>query len=418
MVMRRNFEFPAMQAMVLCTCIVTVPVAVAQEFSWQVAGRYEDANIDYAAESRQSSLRGTYYLSPVDDQAGPWELAPFLSRGSYLTVGTARVEHRQEPLFPALVGDASGRFIDLPNETVGVPGFDVVPPSFASFPSESGIDTSGYAFDGRYVWPGTGWYAGAHAGRSDGDVLPQLPFAQTSMDDESSGLFAGRYFGARTSLELGLGSQSMSQDVRFRPFEVFDPTFGLVDFPGLPELPSIEIRTGMETETDSARLSFRHVGDFSDWTFSVSASIDSSRTDTRLFVPAPTGFPATVDAIGPPLPDVVFGTPIGASTFIPGTIFQSERERQVSVSAALFPNQAVGVRLSYTNKDQELGSSDLVRLSASWFFVRNAAVEVELIRTRSGRGFGGVLESGTRSGRGFGGVPESDAVAVRLLGRF
>lgn len=394
-----------MQAMVLCTCIVTVPVAVAQEFSWQVAGRYEDANIDYLAESRLSSLRGTYYLSPVDDQAGPWELAPFLSRSSYVTVGTARMKHRQEPLFPARIGDAPRAIIDLPNDTIGVPGFDSLSPAFGSFPSESGIDTSGYAFDGRYVWPGTGWYAGAHAGRSDGDMLPQLPFVQTTMDDESSSLFAGRYFGARTTLELSLGTQDMSQDVRFSPFDVFDPTFGLVDLPGIPELPSIELQTGIETETDSARLSFRHVGDFSNWTFSVFASIDSSRTDTRLLIPAPPGFRVPVDAIEPPLPVFVVGTPIGIPTFTPTAIFQSERERQVSVSGALFPNQAVGVRLAYTNKDHELGSSELVRLSASWFFVRNGAIEVELIRTRSGRGFRGA-------------VPESDAVAVRLLGRF
>ncbi len=405
MVMRRSLETPAIQAMFLCACIGTVPVAVAQDFSWQVAGRYEDANVDYAAESRHSSLRGTYYLSPVDDQAGPWELAPFLSRSSYVTVGTARVKHRQELFRALLTGDAPGNFIDLPNDTIGVPGFDILPPVFGSFPSESGIDTSGYAFDGRYVWPGTGWYAGAHAGRSDGDVLPPLPFAQTRIDDESSSLFAGRYFGARTTLELGLGTHSMSQDVRFSPFDVFDPTFGLVDLPGIPELPSIELQTGIETETDDARLSFRHVGDLSNWTFSVGASLHSSRSDTRLFFPLPPDFFAPVDAINPPVPVFVVGAPnANISVATPNEILRSERERQVSVSGALFPNPAVGVRLTYTNKDRELGSSDLVRLSATWFFVRNAAVEVELIRTRSGRGFGG--------------VPESDAVAVRLLGRF
>lgn len=406
MVMRRNFEFPAMHAIVLYTCIATVPVAVAQEFSWQVAGRYEDANIDYAAESRSSSLRGTYYLSPVNDQAGPWELAPFLSRSSHVTVGTARTKHRQELFRALLAGDVADGFIPLPNDTVGVPGFDILPPPFESLPSESGIDTSGYALNGRYVWPGIGWYAGAHARRGDGDVLPQLPFAQTTMDDESSGLFAGRYFGARTTLELGLGTQSMRQDVRFSPFKVFDPTFGLVDLPGIPELSSIELQTGIETETDNARLSFRHVGDFSNWTFSVSASIDSSRTDTRLLFPLPPDFFAPVDAIDPPVPGFVVGTPdANISVVTPSEILRSERERQVSVSGALFPNQAVGVRLTYTNKDHELGSSDLVGLSATWFFVRNGAVEVELIRTRSGRGFRGT-------------VPESDAVAVRLLGRF
>lgn len=389
--------------MVLWTCCAVVPTTAAQEFSWQVAGRYEDSDIEYAAESRRSALRATYYLGSVDDQSGPWELAPFLNRSSHVTVGTARMKHRQQ-LFPALTGDALVGSIGRPDATIDVDGLDILLPAFESFPSESGLDTSGYAFDGRYVWAATGWYAGAHAGRSDSDVLPQNPFAHTTMDEESSGLFAGRYFGARTSLELGLGSQSMNQDLRVSPFDVFDRTFGFIGSPEIPGLTSIEFQTGTETETESARLSFRHVGDLRNSTFSVSASIHSSRSDTRLFVPVPPDFFAPVDAIGPPLPAFVIGPPVPELT--PTVIFQSGRERQVSVSGALYPTQALGVRLTYSSKDHDtFGSSDLVSLSVNWFFVRNAAVQVELIRTGSGRGYRG-------------GVPETDAVAVRLLGRF
>ena len=392
-----------MHAMVVSACCTVLPTAAAQEFSWQVSGRYEDADIDYAAESSNSSLRATYYLGSVDDQTGPWELAPFLERSSYVTVGTASRKHRQE-LFRALTGDGLVGFIDLPEDAVGVPGFDVFPPAFESLPSESGIDTSEYAFDGRYVWPDAGWYAGAHAGRSDVDVLPQDPFVTTTIDEESSGLFAGRYFGARTTLELGLGTQSVNEDQLLRPFDAFDPTFGFVDVPGTPGLSSIEIQTGIETETDNARLSFRHVGDLRNSTFSVSANIHSSRSDTRLLLPMPPDFIAAVDSTGRPLPVFEVGNPVRELT--PTEVFQSGRERQYSVSGALFPTQALGVRLTYADKDHDaLGSSDLLALSATWFFVRNAAVQVELIRTGSRRGY-------RRS------ILETDAVAVRLLGRF
>lgn len=390
--------------MVLCACGVAVPVAVAQEFSWQVAGRYEDADIEFAAESSHTSLRATYYLSSVDDQAGPWELAPFLNRSSYVTVGMASGKHRQEHTFQAFVGDAPVGFIDLPDDTIGVPGFDILPPAFESFPSESGVDTSGYAFDGRYVWATTGWYAGAHAERSDSDFLPQNPFTHTTMDEERSGLFAGRYFGARTTLELGVGSQTMNQDLRISPWDFLDPRLGFVDLPGTPGFTSVEIQTGIDTEADRARLSFRHVGNLRDSTFSVSASIHSSSSDTRLLVPVPPDFLAPVDAADRPQPVFVIGTPVPELT--PTVIFQSDRERQYSISGALFPTQALGVRLTYTDKDHDaLGSSDLLGLSATWFFVRNAAVQVELIRTGSGRGYRGT-------------IPETDAVAVRLLGRF
>ncbi len=112
--------------------------------------------------------------------------------------------------------------------------------------------------DGRYVWPDTGWYAGAHARRSDADLLPELLLTQTTINQENSG----------------------------------------------------------------------------------------------------------------------------------------------------FPTEALGVRLTYSNSDHDAyGSSDLVGLSANWFFVRNAAVEIELIRAGSARGY-------------LPGSRDLDSLGVRLLGRF
>lgn len=87
-------------------------------------------------------------------------------------------------------------------------------------------------------------------------------------------------------------------------------------------------------------------------------------------------------------------------------ILETGRERQVSVSGALFPTAALGVRLTLSSDDRDFfGTSDRVGLSANWFFLRNAAVAVELTREDSGGRFGG-------------GLPDADSVGVRLLGRF
>ena len=75
------------------------------------------------------------------------------------------------------------------------------------------------------------------------------------------------------------------------------------------------------------------------------------------------------------------------------------------LSGVLYPTQSLGVRLTFSNLNRDnAGSGDLVGLSANWFFVRNAAVEVELTRTSTGN-------------RSVVGLRDTDAVAVRLLGR-
>ena len=90
---------------------------------------------------------------------------------------------------------------------------------------------------------------------------------------------------------------------------------------------------------------------------------------------------------------------------MPGELFESERERRFSLSGALFPTQAVGVRLTYTESDHDtFGLSDRVGLSANWFFVRNASIEIEMVRTSSVRRFSG--------------SPDTDLVGVQVLGRF
>lgn len=399
--MTRNRNFLTVPLIALWAGTLIPPTAVAEEFSWQVAGRYQDMDAARTVESSRSSVRATWYPTAVDDQAGPYELAPFLNRSSHVTVGTARSKHREQNLFPALAIDSFGTIPD-DGTLVGT----IVGPvaEYSAFPTESGIDISEYAVDGRYVWPGSGWYAGANARSGNADTLPDLFFAQTTSDQNSAGVFAGRYFGTRTTLELGFGSESVSQELRTSPLSV-GPFFGTIGPPGIPAFEPVSLQTGVESDTENARLSVRHVGDLGGSTFSLSASIHSSRTDTRLVLPAPSYILTGSDPVRPPDRGVVAIGP-GFPPYEPIEISESDSERQVSLSGALFPTQALGVRLTLSSRDHDtFGTSDLVGLSANWFFVRNAAVEVELIRTGSGRGY--------RAD-----PADTDAVAVRVLGRF
>ena len=380
---------------------VILPTAAVAEYSWQVSGSYEDIDAAVDVESSRSSVRATWYLSPVDDEVGPYELAPFLNRSSYVAVGTARMKLREQLFFPAVArtGLISGG--TLPDDLIHQAALSRVIPGLGGYPAESGVDTYEYAVDGRYVWTATGWYAGAHARRSDADVLPDLLFRQTTWDHDSTGIFAGRYFGPRTTLELGLGSDTLSQEVRLNPFGI-EPEFGL---PRMPDFVSFELRTVTDTETENAQLSVRHVGNLGDSMFSLSASVRSSRSDTHLFAPVPPGIFTATDPFDPTERGFIAGYP--ETDFRPIEVFESERERQLSLSGALFPTQAIGVRLTLSTSDHDtFGSSDRVGLSANWFFVRNAAVEIELIR------------EGSASRRYFPGSPDTDSVAVRVLGRF
>ena len=375
-----------------CAGFLLLSPASGAEFSWQVAGSYRQDDAPRVVESNHSSLSATYYPSPVDDEAGPYELAPFLNRSSYVTIGVARSKLREE-LIPAIfaVDPSSGAVVppdvlDLFGE-IGFPGlYDI--------PTESGIDASEYAASGRYVWPGSGWYAGAHSERGDLDSTPAVSFAETIAKHEGSELFAGKYFGSRTAVELGFGTMKQTEQVRARIDSFSSGRFGSVDF-----------QTGVDTErdTENVNLSVRHVGDTGGLTWSVWASVRSSRSETRISVPEPIfgGFPEGLNPTDGLVPLITL------SPALPSTeVLQSDRERNYTLSGALFPTDALGVRLVYSRLDREtFGASDLVGLSATWFFVRNAAAEIELLQTNFDRGFGP-------------GARDRDSVRLRLLGRF
>ena len=382
----------------ICAGFVLLSPAAGAEYSWQLAGSYRQDDAPRVVESNHSSLSATYYPSPVDDEAGPYELAPFLNRSSYVTIDMARSKLR-EGLIPAIfaVDPASGAMV--PPDVLAMFG-EIGFPGLDDIPTEFGIDTSDYAVSGRFVWPDSGWYAGAHSERGDLGSTPEASFAETITEHEGSELFAGKYFGSRTAVELGFGTMKQTEQVRARIDAFSSGRFGAVGPFG-----SVDFQTGVDTErdTENVNLSVRHVGDTGGLTWSVWASVRSSRSETRISLPEPIfgGFPEGL------IPTDRLVSNIDPGSGLPGTqILQSDRENNYSLSGALFPTDALGVRLFYSRLDQDtFGSSDLVGLSATWFFVRNAAAEIELLQTNFDRGFGP-------------GARERDSVRLHLLGRF
>ena len=387
----------------LCAACVILSPALAEEYSWQVAADYVDATAGSSASALHRLLRATYHLSPVEDSAGPYELAPFLNRSSYVAVGTTRTTLRDDAYLQSgtdpSVGNDSSTLV-----RAGVNG------AFSAFPLESGFATSDYALDGRYVWPASGWYAGARAERGDGDAAPLQPFFRTTSDSRRTGLFAGRYFGPRTAVEVHLESESMTEDVRMN-VPGFDPLFSLPNISNVGAVGDVrdvvtivDYEFGLVTgvNRDTAAVSVRHVGNLAGSTFEFSARLRSTRSEAQFSLQQPPELVGWSDPADWPV-----GQPAGPfPAFAPVETHPAEDEREVRVSGALFPVASLGIRLTVSTSDHDaFGTTDRVGLSARWFFVRNAAVEIELIRRRYVRSY----------------LPDSrttDAVGVRLLGRF
>ena len=386
----------------LCASCLILSTAHGEEYSWQVSGSYLDETVQSTATIQHRLLRATYYLSAVDDTVGPYELAPFLNRSSFVAVDAGRTKIREETYLSFGVDLGFGNatipgYSNDPQAVVPAGGIPRIYAPLSAFPSESGQYTSDYAVDGRYVWPALGWYAGASARRGDSDAAPTMPFYNTASESRRIGAFAGRYFGPRTAVEVNFASETMSQDV-WMTVPGFDPLFGLpstgniLGWGDIGLIVDYEFGFVTDEQTDDAAISVRHVGNLGDSTFEFSASVRTTRTESGFALetpPALIGWGAPADwPVG--RPDERF------PAFAHVQTFSIERGRAVRVSGALFPVASLGVRLTASTSDHDaFGTRDRVALSANWFFVRNAALRIELTRRSA-----------------------TDSVGVRLLGRF
>src|SRR5262245_8168844 len=105
--------------------------AHADEFSWQLSGVTSRSEAgDFNRDSW--AVDATYYLQPLDDSTGPYELASFLNP-------TTRV-------------------------------------SAAASQSDADIvrDPTAYTLSGAYVLPGDKWYVGANTAKTDTQNVPPV----------------------------------------------------------------------------------------------------------------------------------------------------------------------------------------------------------------------------------------------------
>ena len=350
----------------VCAGMSVASAATGAEYAWQVAGSYGQDDAAGIVDSFRSTLDGTYYPAPVDDTRGPYDLAPFLTRSSYVTVGTSRA--REETDLSGVWG-----WVSSPSPTFL---------RFAELYSRSIAETAEWSLAGRYVWRESGWFAGGGVERGGTDESPSERDVQSS----AYRAVAGRYLGEATTLDVTLGTRRERRD----PDEVICEAFARQCF-GL---------AGADIDSEEAGVSVRHAGELWGHDYSVQAGARSSRSEHRAV------WPRLVDASGRPItgswvPDRDFAIEDGG-------LLYTDETRVYRLSGSWYPAPALRVRLSYlavrNNEFAEI-DADGVGLLAGWFFRRKLSAEFSFTRTRLEQAFGPESR-------------DSDTASVRLLGRF
>lgn len=359
---------------VVIASLVPLPCRSTEAFFWDLSGEAARSELNRAADTHTSTVAATYYFHGIDDSKGPLELASFLEPATRVS---ASIGHQQT------TSRATG------------PGFASVPEVVEK------IDE--YGLGGRYVLPGRRWYVGGHY--RDDDVGPSPLLPSFTADSKDYGLFAGRYFGINTSLELGLDRA----DVRTEG--TFDTCIVLTACIVVPER--------ARRTTDNATLDLLHVRRFRSLTYSLSAGITetSGRAVYRIgeytlptLLPLLPGFPGLVvrPVIIPGLPllpgnPALVVPPFGGSAIVPARTAELsvDRFRVYSVGSELFPTQRLGVRVGYSRWDGSSSIDDAYDVATTWFVTRNIGLRFSLARQHADAN-----------------SQHRDSTAVHVIGRF
>jgi len=193
------------------------------------------------------------------------------------------------------------------------------------------FDPDTWSLSGRYLLPGSVWYVGSQYSRDD--------FSRFDAEGDGYGLSLGRYLGPRTTLELAVDKANFQyvQDTWLCPPPTCDAR-----------------RVEFTTETDITSLSFVHVRDFRGLTYTLSGRLSQEQ-----------GHTVWTDTTSVPNVDIADST--------------GERFHRYSLETALYPTQKLGVHLGYQTISAE-GYDGGYSLGAHWFFRRNVAFELSLLR--------------------------------------
>jgi hypothetical protein len=307
--------------------------AWAGDFSWDLSGGAAQSAVK-GVDLDGSALGATYYFDSVDDSQGPYSLATFFDPASQLSLAMSRT--RQTIHFTGL------------------------PPGLAP---DLTTTTDDYTIGGRYWLSASKWYAGGAYTTSDIDS-PSSPETLFSRDKSKAyRVFAGKYLGPKTSLELGLkrSVRESGQVVELCSSSAVCPIAGLVDIES-------------ETTSDDVGVSLLHVRRFRDLTYSLFGSV--VQTSGRF----------TNQASAPLL----------------GTSGNFEPYWTWSLGAEVFPTTKLGVRVAYTRADYDGAHGDSYDVAATWYLKRNLGIQLAWSRSQSHFAFT---------------VPNVDTISLRFIGR-
>jgi hypothetical protein len=318
----------------ITSCCVSATVGAA-EFSWDLSGgASQSASGDVDIDG--SALTATYYLDSVDDSRGPYSLAAFFDPASRVSLAVSRTRQTIPLLPPGVAPDLT-------------------------------ITTDDYTIGGQYWLSASKWYAGGAYTTSDIDS-PLSPGRLFSRDNSKAyRIFAGKYLGPKTSLELGLtrSVREFGQVVDECPPPAVCAVVGIVDIDS-------------KTTTDDVGVSFVHVRRFRSLTYSLFGSVTETSGRSTIEVRPVPPFPV-----------------VGSGSLQPYWTW--------SFGAEAFPTNKLGVRVAYTRADFDGAHSDSYDVAATWFLKRNIGIQLAWTRSQSHFAFTT--------------VPNVDTVSLRFIGR-
>jgi hypothetical protein len=353
----------------ICVAAVVAVAARAEEFSWQLAGSMERSDLGISSEGDGAALGATYFFRPVDDTAGAYALAPFLSRRSRL--GARYDENKTTSAVAAatVAGPLGIPLAIVPATTIVARG-------------------AGRSLAGRYVWPTSGWYVGAAIASAD-TAAPASPSAGSTVvgdDVTSRSIAVGKYVLRSTTVELTLDAA----DTELRSEFVSSCSLGMF----CPVGPPTTVTTTFGAELESVGIAAMHVGRLGRLQYALSGNVTANVTEQ---VRETTIVPIT--ALQPVAP--ALSPPAGGIAARPS--FVRQRRQRYGLAGELFPTAALGIRVGYARYDGDEVLDENVELGATWFFRRKVAARIVLTRSRT------ALPTPT--------VNDVDAAALEIIGR-
>jgi hypothetical protein len=321
-------------SLLILVCLIAGTSARADEYAWELSGLAGHADLDPLLDADQSAITATYHFADVDDTKGPLALASFLDPQTRIAASIGRGRETTEVALPP------GVALTLPN-----------------IESESVT----YFVSGRYLLPTKKWYAGGRYAVTDRNVDPGSLL--TDAVRHGATVFAGRYLGIATTLDLSL--DRALDDTQGTGIACINSAFCAAVVP-----------QRINQTRDTATLSVLHVRRFRSLTYTVGGSVADSSGQAVIHSGS---FDFALPASMFPPGAVFFRPPV---IKVPAHTTETSLDRYLiySVAAEVFPTRKVGVRLGYAGWDDSSTLDYGYEVAATWFVSRNVGLRFALGR--------------------------------------